>query len=281
MTGKVPPHLSTSSRITRLYQSVGANAPKPPAGLPTKALTEGGAFSADRGPVTVAQVAQAAEAVEAAAQPGGAPKLRQETVEQLKAVQEATQTHIAQKQAENTPPNPEEPSDVLKELETSEASPAVADRMATDEVRKAVEARCKAIDLMDGIAEGVFKQVVPIIPGKLEVEFQSIDGSDAQSVRLLLLKWIDSDKNVDFLYQDVLSLMSLTISLVRINSRTLPPHRTKAPPGHAEFDENAFMLKYKAVRALPSPILHMLGVNAKWFDERVREAVTMEALKKY
>lgn len=307
---KTIPGLSfAGDRIAKAYGArVGGNAPKPASGLPTGAVTKGDALfnPSKTGASTLAQVEAARARVEApSAQPQQAPGLRPETVAQLSAVHAASvAARAAQTTVEAAPPQEAGPPVInpaaggefatpKPEPEDDEALPLSVeslpaerpwrdsgDILRSEAERAAVAKRVKPIDLLDGISTGVFKQVVPIIPGTLTVEYQTISGEDNQALRLLLFKWIDENKHLDSISMDVLSLMQLTASIVHINGKPLIGYHKMGSGNFPMFDEDAFKIRYQQVRRYPAIMLHSMGVHGMWFDQRVRECFTMDNIKK-
>lgn len=275
----------------------GQNAARAKPSLPVQAVVSGGALfnpKTSNNPAMNPTLSQLEDARRDVQEGGAAPTgLRPETIQGLQAMREASQAaqqppplHPTASPTPQPPPTaspaapPPSPSaaetDAELEAMISGRRPSI---LNNERERKAIKERVKPIDLLQGIRDNVFLQHVPIVPGAFEVVFQSIPGEDSQAISLLLFKWVEEDKHKDEIWQQLLGLMQTTAMLKSVNGEQLPPHR-KRIDGYDQFDEDAFRIKYRVVRGYPLPMLQALGSHAQWFDERVLECFSMDALKK-
>lgn len=127
--------------------------------------------------------------------------------------------------------------------------------------RKEIEARLEPLDLTDLIIQGELRQIVPIIPGKLEVELRSPSSEEDLAVKRLMY----DEKGGDRYLMDKYIIMNLTLALVSINGQELPTHLKDG-----SFDETSYMRKFARVRKFPIQLVGDLGLQYAWFDRRVR-----------
>ncbi len=234
-------------------------------------------------PMTAAQIGQAMAATAEATAAVTPPGLSAETVDGLKALHGAVQAQQPATQApapqaaeqasapaavDGPPPGPkvEDVVERLDDLDFDRLLRATEEDVINNErERQAVAKRVKPIDILDGLAKNEFVQDVPINE-HLKVRYRTISGDENKGIRLLLFKWIDEDKLLDGVSQDVYYFMCVTASIVRINSRELPAHVVGG-----EFNEEAFTAKFKMVSKYPGPLLHSIGTHSRWFNQRVAE----------
>lgn len=137
--------------------------------------------------------------------------------------------------------------------------------------RKAIEGRCKAMDLADLVTHGEVQQLVPIVPDKLEVTFQSVSSGEDLEIKRLLY---NIRKEVPRYQLDAYSVMSLTLAIYAINGHPLPDHKDE----NGKFNESKFREKFELVKRYPIQMVADLGVNYIWFDVRVKKLFTVESL---
>lgn len=153
------------------------------------------------------------------------------------------------------------------------------DTINNSEQREAIEKLVPDFDLGKCLATGDWSQVVPVVPGKLEVTFRLVSPYENQAMRLLLFTWIDENPRRENIASDIYSLMNVVASLVQIGTSRLPNHLVGGEAYHETFDEAIFTAKYQMVARYPNPFIHMLGIHSAWFDMRVREAMKVTHLK--
>jgi hypothetical protein len=138
--------------------------------------------------------------------------------------------------------------------------------------RKLIEERLQPMDVGDLITQGFVLQKVPIIPGKFEVTFRSVDGETDLAIKRLIMEDSKSLEVSERYYLDKFSLMSMAALLYAINKKVFPDHLN----AQGEFDDKLFRAKFRVVVKQPFHMLASIGVNAMWFEERVRKLFVME-----
>jgi hypothetical protein len=199
--------------------------------------------------------------------PGG-PILRPETEQQLKEFEKATKD--AQENKDNKKVL-EELEEIGDEFDFDEFGNKVRNLLVNKERRDVIEARCTPMKLEDLLIQQEVKQVVPIVPGKFEPTFRSMQGSEDLFVKRQMVGERGDTRYV----LDRFSLMNLTCGLYAINNKPLPSHLDK----DGEPDEQAFNKKFKFVLKYPISLLVDLSVNYGWFERRVRKLMAIEAVK--
>jgi hypothetical protein len=265
-------------------------------------------------PTTIAAIGQAAQSMERGGEAQGQPgALRPETVAGLQALHDAMEKKRNEKPMTDQNPGPPMPpsptpaapaaasptpttkpvttpdaernkklGDTLNELDDLEFDRVLrsiqTDAINNEKEREAVKKRVTPIDVIRGIGEGVFRQEVPVIPGTLTVWYRSITALENQTIRLLLFKQIDEDKRRENLAAEIYGLMQTVCSVERINGAALPSHM-RGEGYQAQFDEDAFLMKFNQFVRYPVVLLHALGTHGYWFEQRVREAFTVDQVK--
>lgn len=138
------------------------------------------------------------------------------------------------------------------------------------EVRKAVEKRCSTLSIEDMIMTGYCSQTVPVIPGKWEIEYQSVKAKDDLQIKKMLFEEDGSDRYI----WDKYSLMNLTLSIKAMNKYPLPDHYD----ANGDFNDDKFNVKLAQVLNYAMPLVGMMSVNYMWFDSRVRDLIAAETL---
>jgi len=145
------------------------------------------------------------------------------------------------------------------------------DLLNNEKRRKAIESRCKDMDLVDLITEGQVLQKVPIVPGKLEVTYRSVSSGEDLEIKRMLY---NIRKEVPRYQVDAYSVMSLTLAIHAINGHPLPDHNDES----GNFSESRFKKKFELVKKYPIQLVADLGINYIWFDVRVKKLFSVEAL---
>jgi hypothetical protein len=138
------------------------------------------------------------------------------------------------------------------------------------ELKIAIEKRCRKISVEEMVMSGFTTQDVPIIPGKLEVRFQTIRTEDDLKIKQSLFSEEGSDRYI----MDKYGVMNLALGLVSINKYPLPDHKDS----NGDYDEELFKRKLSAVMRYALPLIGIMSVNFYWFDTRVRKSIHDEAL---
>jgi hypothetical protein len=148
------------------------------------------------------------------------------------------------------------------------------DILNNDEQRKIIEERCKPLDITDLILKGYATQLVPIIPGKFEPEFQSMSGLEDLAIKQLIMEEGKTLHVNERYLLDKFSLMGVVVGVRSINNQVLPDHRV-----NGKFNPEAFWVKFDLLTRYPFHLLASLGVNYYWFDLRVRKLFVAEKIK--
>lgn len=133
----------------------------------------------------------------------------------------------------------------------------------------------RELDLTELIIKGFCTQVVPIVPGKFEPEFQSMSGEEDLALKRLIAAEA-KELNVSERYLlDKYSMMSVACGLRSVNKVPLDSHLDK----DGKFDDDLFFKKFSRVLRFPLHMIASLGVNYFWFDMRVRKLFVAEKIK--
>jgi len=233
------------------------------------------------GPATMAQMAEAQKRMKEDPPQGKRVQLAEGTVAGLKALKEASdKANEAIKPKDPVPvPVPEDDGGVLEEFPALGALQGEADPVKNKSEREAIAARVGPIDITEGIVNGEFRQMVPIVPGKFEIEFRTPSPVELQRVRVMLMGMVDKDPRLEFVLGEMLSLMTLVTQIVSINGKVEPPHMIGDSQYSAEFNEEVFEHKLNRYMRYPAPMIYSMGTHCDWFQLRVKQCFTSENLK--
>lgn len=149
------------------------------------------------------------------------------------------------------------------------------DLLNNDEQRNIIEARLKPMSLTDLIIQGYVRQLVPIHPGTLEYEYQSLPSSLRVDLkRLVTIEARKLDVTDDYLI-DRHTILEIVCGIYAINGQVLPDYRD----AEGNFSEEALNRKYAMVARMNNHLISSLGVNQIWFEARVRKLFVVEAVK--
>jgi hypothetical protein len=151
----------------------------------------------------------------------------------------------------------------------------VKDLLNNEEQRKIIEERLEPIDVTDLILHGMARQVVPIIPGKFEPEFQTVSAEQALALKRLIVLEAKSLDVGDRYLLDKHSFMELAAGIHAINKKPLPSQFDK----DGSFQDELFLKKFNLVIKYPLHMLSSLGINYFWFELRVRRLFKTENIK--
>lgn len=199
----------------------------------------------------------------------------------MRALEEGIKRHQAQQDAEQAPSKekpPEEPQEEEEDLDDAWLG-GFGDKVSTildnKARRKQIEARIQDMDVEDLIMHGEVRQLVPIIPGKLEVTFRSITAEEDLGVKKMMWNVEGTSRYV----VDRFSLMNLCLALQSISTsesmKEMDEHFDKET---GRFSEELFEAKFQKMLKKPLQLLADLVVNYIWFDERVRRLLVAEEL---
>ena len=201
------------------------------------------------------------------------PKLRQETIESIKAL-ETFRMAAETQQTKEIEAKKEEAKKVEKEF----SSKTPFDDFDYKELRafqnqedwnllnnpkrrKEIEAKLRPMRVEDIILNGEVRQDVEVAPNVI-VTYRSVGGDEDLAIKQMMF----GEKGGDRYIYDKYTLMQLTLGIVSINNFPLPSHLD--PEGNIH--EPKFLEKFKKLSKFPLQFLANLGVNYAWFDERVR-----------
>lgn len=128
--------------------------------------------------------------------------------------------------------------------------------------RAAIEERCSELDFADMLVSGRVSQLVPIIPGKLEVEFRSLRTSDNMWIEAKAFQIADEYKARVWA-----GYARLTATIASLNGTPLVEHLDK----DGVVNEDAFDKKYAQVTALNEKLVESLFANMSWFEDRMAQ----------
>lgn len=162
-------------------------------------------------------------------------------------------------------------ADELEEFQDEMPEDEEEELSEDERLRRAVEARIiDKIDIGKYLMNGETSQVVPIIPGKLEVTFRTVTDMEEAFVDEKLAKDKGATARV-FLRQS--NEWALSFHIAAINGTSWP-----ATVLQGEINEAALQKRLGHIKRLSSPIFGMITQNLVWFLERVSKALTVEAL---
>lgn len=128
------------------------------------------------------------------------------------------------------------------------------------EVRKGIEKRCTPMDFSDLVLTGRVSQVVPIIPGKFEVGFQSLLTSENYWIE----RNAEKEATTDWGMRSWMGYARLAMSLTEVNGKELPTVVTKTG-----IDEEAWNDRFSTVMNMGEKPVEYLLINLNWFGTRV------------
>lgn len=128
------------------------------------------------------------------------------------------------------------------------------------DVRKAIEARCNALDFDDLILSGRVNQRVSIMPKKLEVTFQSLTGKEN-----LWLSAEAAKAATTFEANVWLGNARLVASITSMNDDIYPDCSSTTG-----FNLDKFREKFNTIMSKNENVLAILMCNQGWFEDRVQ-----------
>jgi len=193
------------------------------------------------------------------------PPISRKTVDQLNQMAAA----MERMDKESQPDEPEESTEVEDEDDDRLDVGAVPRDYQTvyyqntpwdnPDIRKRIEARCSPMKFTDLIMTGRVKQEIPILPGKLEIVFESLTGKD----NLWIATEASRRYSSTFDAQVWIGYAKLTMSLIQMNDKRYPDYRKKG-----EIDPDLFEDKYDMVTTQGDKTLSVLLANLRWFEDR-------------
>jgi hypothetical protein len=139
----------------------------------------------------------------------------------------------------------------------------------TPDVRRVIEKRCQPMDFNDLLLSGNVRQLVPIIPGKIEVEFQSLTGKEMDWTSTYASR-VAVDRGETSLFANTFTTwLQLTLSIYSLNGSLYPTHMDKGA-----IDVSVALDKYKRLMSQPDSTLSLILTNFGWFNARVQMLYT-------
>lgn len=144
-----------------------------------------------------------------------------------------------------------------------------------DDVREAIEARLKDVDVSDMILYESVSQLHPIIPGRLEVDLRTLTPEEDLYIKNEVYAIEGSDRYV----LDKMVLYTLTMGLKTFNGREMPDHMTMVD-GERQVDVDKLAMKTRIVTRIPIQVVSLMSVVYGWFDNRMRRKLVSGVLGK-
>lgn len=211
--------------------------------------------------------------------PPGIPRTEEEAAQQA----EEGAANASQNVGKSPEPDDEEKKRVAKILDQMDDFDFEAlrqqmnqDNLNNPEQRAIIEERLEPLSLEDLILKDRVRQVIPIIPNKLEVTFESLTGEEDLALKRLLMQESKSVEVVERYLLEKFGLMTIAAGLVAIKGNPVPYSiRDK----NGDFDEKQFWLKFGWVLKRNIHVLACIGNNHTWFEMRVRSLMVAERVK--
>jgi hypothetical protein len=255
-------------------------APPPPPGSPGPTGV-GSAYQVNQemvrgsGPPRGVSVAEAMKMRPDQARGEGQP-LKQETLEALRLAKDAADSENdvhgrlgdADKEIAERDKNEELPFDFDAIIEARNP-------LYNKERRAVIESRLAPLDIEDLIMKKEIIQLIPIIPGKFELELRTISQNENLWIEQHLYEHPGSDRYVTELH----STFKLVCALVSVNNQRLPDHRKDVGTRQEHVDRDKFEEKMFHVASHPVQIIADFGAQCNWFNDRVNALFSVENLK--
>jgi hypothetical protein len=149
------------------------------------------------------------------------------------------------------------------------------DILNNPEQKEIIEERLEPMDVGDLVTEGYIVQEVVIVPNKFRVSFKTFDGETDLALKRLIMEDTNTLGEVtERYYLDRFSFMAAAASLHAINGKVIPDHRDD----QGNFSDELFRKKFNFVLKQPLHMLASVGLNAMWFESRVRALFKAEKL---
>lgn len=135
-------------------------------------------------------------------------------------------------------------------------------------IRKAIEARLPPIELDELLFRGFVTQSVPIIPGKLTVQYRSLNDSDTSWCETVALREsMEMHGGLQRVAAVRSSRLALALSVVEIQGNTLARLSTseKTATARKDITDRVDML----TNSYSAQVINAMTVNMVWFNNRV------------
>lgn len=242
-------------------------------------------------PQSVAQVAQTVASMTGA--PGEQPKgpvFSPETLAGLEATKKAAEAQAAHKVPQPAAEAPEPKAQPLVkedarrpkaeaalddiddwELERLLSTARSQDPLNTKEQKEAADKLVGDVDVLAAFETNEFTQIVPVIPGMLQVKYRSVSPQEDIYLRAKVFERVNKDPTLQPASAELYRLMYLAVGIVMINGEPLPPHSYEEGLT-VKFDDDQLFMKTDYLIRKPLPMIHALTTHQSWFEQRVRKA---------
>ena len=197
------------------------------------------------------------------ANPERASVISEKTVEGLKALAAA---------APRPKPEPEEGEEKSETVNVSAAPVEEKEQTEEEKLRASIEARLSPIDIGQYLVSGgEVTQLVPVVPGKLEVRFRTVTEYEEG--------WVDTylGKQGNLTNRQILRALnecSLACYIESVNGTKWPPSVGRDGQVIPQNIDD----RLGRVRKMHSSVFALLVQNLGWFIDRVNKSLTLEAL---
>lgn len=143
--------------------------------------------------------------------------------------------------------------------------------IASIAARKSVESDLDRLRIDDLFLSGEIHQYVNVIRGKLRVKFRTLRTQED----LYIKRKLSEVKNENARYaEDRLVVMYISAHLVEINGQKLP----ELMDANGKIDDKNFEARFNQVSNIPQILIERIWVNLRWFEDRVRKALSPDFL---
>lgn len=213
-------------------------------------------------------------------------KLSPQTQEALKQMNESVKSQVPMEDQAPTPKLelPEREEETRKDLDQAdedlERRPELdfegliraRNDLLSEERRKAIESRLEKLDIADLVTKREIKQTVPVVPGRLDFTFRTMN----QAENLFCMQYVYEFPGSALYAREVLNTAKLVCSLVSINDAVLHAHLAE---NGKDVDRDAFEKKWDQLISFPVQLIGDMSVQLIWFDSRVQKLFDIGRLK--
>jgi len=153
--------------------------------------------------------------------------------------------------------------------------PNIRNTLMGTERRKKIESRLTPLDITEMIMKKELRQTIPVIPGKLEFLLRTY----TQAENLWCLRYIYDFSGSPIYTQELLSTCRLACCLLKVNEAFMPEHRINLNQHDETIDKAAFEKKLATLKAFPIQLIADMSVQLMWFEDRVNNLFSLDALK--
>lgn len=156
-----------------------------------------------------------------------------------------------------------------------DALTGLRNRMMSPERKKLIEDQLEPLDIGQMISEREVRQVITVIPKKLEIELRTFN----QHESLFCMQYVYDFPGSAVYIEELLNTCKLVCSLVAVNRSKLPEHRIHVGKREEEVSREAFSTKLFHVASLPVQLIADLSIQSIWFSDRVNDLFSLDHLK--